>query len=164
MECSVSVLVVLAPLESYMSLDGGPLFSAWSLNAYVTFLASVLYSGWVRAGPTHLGTKGPWPCLRPVRCWTVPEGSRDAPCACWHSRGVLPTRRRKDPEGWSDTPSGLLGLSSVWLGKSNPSPLFPFFQSHFKRHNSNFIAHGAYRLVWLRNGLQARQTRQRDGP
>ena len=52
------LLGVLAPLRSYMSLDGGPLFSAWSLNVYVTFLASVLYSGWVGAGPTCPGTGG----------------------------------------------------------------------------------------------------------
>ncbi len=40
-----------------MPLNGGPLFSVWCLNVYVTSLASVLYGGWVRAGPTCPGTK-----------------------------------------------------------------------------------------------------------
>gem|GEM_PF-3916635 len=39
------------------------------------------------------GHKGPWPGLRPVRCGTVPEGSRDAPCAAVAPPGsVLPAR------------------------------------------------------------------------
>jgi hypothetical protein len=39
------------------------------------------------------GHKGPWPGLRPVRCGTVPEGSRDAPCAgLAPPRSVLPAR------------------------------------------------------------------------
>ena len=41
-----------------MSLDGGPLFSVWCLNVYVTSLASVLYGGWVRAEPICPGHKG----------------------------------------------------------------------------------------------------------
>jgi len=62
-----------------MSLGGGPLFSAWCLNAYVMFLASVLYGGLVRAGPTRLGTKGPWPGVRPVQWGMVADNDGKNP-------------------------------------------------------------------------------------
>jgi len=60
---------------SCISLDGGPLFSAWSLNVYVTFLASVLYSGWMRAGPTCPGTRGRGRVCVPSDAGRSPKGA-----------------------------------------------------------------------------------------
>jgi len=47
----------------------------------------------MKTGPTCPGTMGPCPGVCPVRCGTVPEGSRDAPCAGLAPPGsVLPAR------------------------------------------------------------------------
>jgi hypothetical protein len=78
---------------SCISLDGGTLFSAWSLNVYVTFLASVLYSGWMRAGPTCPGTRGRGRVCVPSDAGRSPRGVGDAPCAGLAPPGsVLPAR------------------------------------------------------------------------
>jgi len=87
-------------LKRYVSFDGWPLFSAWRLDAYVTFLVPfciVVDEDWADT-PGHKGAVAVF-ASRPML---------DGPREEWRCSlrllaqpGGLPARRRKDPEGWS---------------------------------------------------------------
>jgi hypothetical protein len=88
-------------------LDGGPLFSVWCLNVYVTSLASVLYGGWVRTGPTPPGTRGRGRVCVPSDVGWSPRGAGMLPAPAG-AAGECPPRPY--PPERSDSLSGLGAL------------------------------------------------------
>jgi hypothetical protein len=93
---------------SCISLDGGPLFSAWSLNVYVTFLASVLYSGWMRAGPTCPGTRGRGRVCVPSDAGRSPKGAGMLPAPAG-AAGECPPRPCPPEKNCSRVGAGRFG-------------------------------------------------------